>query len=62
MTYQRCDIESSSILVKDYSVRAEQTYYGRNKQVMLVVYERFQAVATRHNTMPAVYFMQRVVL
>ena len=62
VTYQRCDIESSSIPIKDYSVRAEQRYYGRSKQVMSVVYGRFQVVAIGSNTMPAVYFSQSVVL
>ena len=54
--------ESSSMSVKDYSVCAEQMYYGHNKHVMPVVHGRFQAVATRRNNMPAVFFPQRVIL
>ena len=57
-----CDLESSSMLIKYYSVRAEQRYYGRSKQVTLIVYGRLQAMATGHNTMPIVYFPQRVIL
>ena len=48
--------------IEDYNVRAEQNYYGRNKQVMPVVYGRFQAVATGQNAMPAVFLPQRVIL
>ena len=57
-----CDHESSSMPIKDYSVCAKKRYYGGSKQVMPVVYGRFQAVATRRSVMPAVYFPQYVIL
>ena len=56
VTYQRCDLERSFMPIKGYNVRTEQRYYGRSKQVVPVVYGRFQAVATGRNTMPTVYF------
>ena len=43
VTHQRCDLEGSSMLVKEYSVRAKQRYYSHNKQVVPIVYGRFQA-------------------
>ena len=55
-------LERSSMLVVDYSMRAEQKCYGRNKKVTPVVYGRPQAVATRRNAMPTVFFSQRVIL
>ena len=57
VTKQSCGLECSSMPVKGYSVHAELRYYGRNKQIMPVVYGRFQAMATGGNTMLAVYFL-----
>ena len=54
--------KNPSMLVEDYSVRAEQRCYRRSKKVTPVVYERLQAVATGHNVMPAVFFPQCVIL
>ena len=48
---------SSSMPAVYYSMRAEQRCYGHRKQVMPVVYERFQAVATGRNVMASVFFL-----
>ena len=48
--------------VKGCSVRVEKRYYGRSKYSMHAVYGRYQAVATRHNTMPLEDILQRILL
>ena len=53
MTDQSYDHGSSSMPVEDYSVHAEQKYYGSRTYAMHVVYDKNQAVATGCKTMPA---------
>ena len=48
--------------IKGFSVHAEQKYYGRNKYFMHAVHERYQAVATKRNTMPAEDILQDIPL